>query len=128
MTINQLPTNVKQGIHTFNRGEFFAAHEYFEDAWRETPDDSREFYRALLHISAGFFRLTQDRTGAALKFFNRAKHWLSFFAIIHMGLDVDKLRTHLDQLIDEIESGKTGKDILEHHSFQIDWESQGKRT
>ena len=124
MMINQLPDRVKQGIRTFNQGKFFAAHEFFEDAWRETPDDTREFYRALLHISGGFFRLTQERPSAALKFFTRAQHWLGFFSDTHMGLDVDDLRTQLDQLIDEIESSQAAKVILEYHTFQIGWESQ----
>jgi len=34
----------QKGLCLFTRREFYEAHEYFERAWRETQDDSREFY------------------------------------------------------------------------------------
>ena len=66
-TLEQLPDNVIAGLEAFRKKEFYSAHEYFEDAWRKTLGTSREFYRALLHLSGGFFRLTQSRPGAAKK-------------------------------------------------------------
>ncbi len=126
--MNELPTSVTQGLRAFNQGEYFSAHEYFEDAWRETPDSSREFYRSLLQISAGFYRLTEDRSSAAKKFFRRALHWLQFFSNTHMSLEVQKIRNLLVQLIDDIDAGKPSKDILKKHAIQIAWESQEKST
>lgn len=122
--MNELPTSVRQGLDALNQGEYFAAHEYFEDAWRETQDSSREFYRSLLHISGGLYRLTEDRPGAAKKFFRRALHWLQFFSDTHMDLQVENIRDLLVQLIDDIDSGKPSIDIIEEHAVQIAWESQ----
>jgi len=34
----------QKGLGLFTRREFYEAHEYIERAWRETQDDSREFY------------------------------------------------------------------------------------
>lgn len=126
MIMNELPANVKQGLRAFNQGEYFIAHEFFEDAWRETPDSSREFYRSLLHISGGFYRLSENRPGAAKKFFHRALHWLQYFSNAHMGLEVEKIRHLLIQLIDDIDAGKPSKDLINEHARQIAWENQEK--
>lgn len=126
--MNGLPTKVKHGLRAFNQGEFFAAHEFFEDAWRETPDSSREFFRSLLHISGGFYRLTEDRPRAAMKFFSRALHWLQFFSNDYMGLEVEKIRNLLEKLIDNINAGKPSKDIIEQHSIQIISKNQENST
>ena len=38
----------------FNRGEFFAAHEAWEDVWRESKDPRRRFLQALIHLAVAF--------------------------------------------------------------------------
>lgn len=117
--MNELCVDVIQGIQIFNQGNYFAAHEYFEDAWRDTPDDSREFYRALLHLSGGYYRLTQDRPGAARKFFARAMAWTEPFSSPHFGIDTAAIIAQLQILIDAIDSGKSSKTLLIEHTFQI---------
>lgn len=61
----EVPQDVNDGIRLLNQDQFYEAHEAFETAWRRTQDPSREFYRALLHISGRFFRLSQSRPEAA---------------------------------------------------------------
>lgn len=124
--IRDLPTNIIKGLQAFNQGDFYTAHEFFEDAWRETPDGSREFYRALLHLSGGYYRLTQDRPGAALKFFQRSQHWLGKFPSPYFQIDTNTLKSHLDLLIAAINSGQTPADILKHYSYLILWQAKEK--
>jgi uncharacterized protein len=119
MTMNQLHHDVFQGIQAFNQGKFFAAHEYFEDAWRETPDDTREIYRALLHLSGGYYRLTQDRPGAARKFFARALPWIETFSSPHLGIDTAAIIGQLQILIAAIDRGNSSRTLLNEHAFQI---------
>lgn len=119
------PKTAKQGLQALNQGKYYAAHEYFEDAWRTTPDESREFFRALLHISGGFFRLTQDRPTAAKKFFSRASHWLHGFPSPYLGLNTDRIRTDVEHLISLIDSGQPSQDILKQKAIHIPLDSQG---
>ncbi len=104
----------QEGLRQFNQGEFYKAHEYFERAWRETKDDSREFYRALLQVSGGFYRLTQGRPGAAIKFFNRSLHWLEFFPKHYQGINTDELRNQLEELIKATNENRDTVNILEN--------------
>jgi len=98
----QIPHEVTIGLDAFNKREFFAAHENFEDAWRKTPGYSREFYRALLHLSGGFFRLTQVRPAAAQKFFTHALKWLAFFTSPYRGFKTDELIYFLQKISEAI--------------------------
>jgi predicted metal-dependent hydrolase len=121
-----LPFHVIKGLQAFNQGDFYDAHEHFELAWRETPDDSREFFRALLHFSGGYFRLSEDRPDAALKFFQRSLHWLGNFPSPYYLIDTAALKSHLKLLIAAIHSGQTSSVILKQLSYQIPW--PGKET
>ena len=115
---NQVPCqktyiNTRQGLRLYNQKEFYSAHEFFEDAWRGAPGDSREFFRALLQISAGYYRLTQNRSEAAKKFFSRALYWLQPFPKHHLGFDVIFIKDHIQGLIEAINSNLPSESILE---------------
>jgi predicted metal-dependent hydrolase len=115
----ELPKNVKQGLLAFNQKSYFQAHEYFEDAWRESDDPSREFFRALLHISGGFFRLTEGKPQAAKKFFQHALKWLDDFESNYLGFDNANLKQMLEELIIEIDDRKHPEGILEQFKSSI---------
>jgi predicted metal-dependent hydrolase len=119
MTMNQLHHDVFQGIQAFNQGMYYNAHEYFEDAWRDTPDNSREVYRALLHLSGGYYRLSQDRSQAARKFFIRALTWIETFSSPFLGIDTAAIIAQLQTLIAAIDRGKSSSTLLNEHAFHI---------
>lgn len=111
----QLPTKVYQGLLLFNQHFFYEAHEYFEDAWRETGDESREFFRVLLQLSGGFYRLRQGRPQAAKKFFTHALSWLESFPNPYRGFDTTALKKMLQELIGAIDNDQNSAKILEDH-------------
>ncbi len=117
--MSQLPKTVIQGLQAFNQGKYYAAHEHFEDAWRASEDDTREFYRALLHISGGFYRLTQNRPGAARKFFARALHWLQYFPDSFLGFNIDALKSQLSTSIHSIDAGHPPDTLLKEWADPI---------
>lgn len=101
----EYPEEVGQGLTLLKRDDFYEAHEAFEAAWRRTKDSSREFFRALLLISGGFFRLGQSRPEAAKKFFNHALKWLEPFPNPHLGVNTSRLKDDIRTIIQEIEAG-----------------------
>ncbi len=47
-----------EGVDRFNRGEFFEAHDFFEELWMEESNTGDEtFYRTLIHASVGCYHL-----------------------------------------------------------------------
>ncbi len=113
-----------KGLQDFNRQAFFDAHEYFEEAWRSSPLEERELYRALLQISGGFYRLTQGRPTAAHKFFDRALHWLQPFPSPFKTVDIDSLRAWLTELLNALAEGHSSEAILTQFFHPIDLSNQ----
>ncbi|MFW5714602.1 MAG: DUF309 domain-containing protein [Brevefilum sp.] len=116
-TQTQIPPSFYEGIRLFNQQDFYEAHEYFEDAWRQTFGDEREFFRALLQLSGGFYRLTQNRPEAARKFFAHAHKWLALYPDNFHGFDIAQIRAYTDQLIKTIDE-KTPPDEILQEQFQ----------
>jgi predicted metal-dependent hydrolase len=118
-----LSQNAIQGLKSFNHQQFYKAHEGFESAWRESPDETREFYRALLQLSGGYFRLTQGRAEAAHKFFTRALNWLEPFPNPYKSIDTDQIRHALKHLVEAINDGQPPKLIVQSHFHPIEYTS-----
>jgi predicted metal-dependent hydrolase len=47
-----------RGIALFNRGDYFAAHEAWEEIWRSTTPAPRELFQGLVLVAASFHHLT----------------------------------------------------------------------
>lgn len=106
------PKSFHRGLCAFNQRAFYEAHEHFETAWRQTQGEIREFYRAFLHLSGGFFRLTQNRPRAARKFFVHARKWLRLFPKNHLGFDVSELLVTIGGWIESIDQQVPAETIL----------------
>jgi hypothetical protein len=111
--------NAEKGLQLFNQGAFYDAHEYFETAWRETLPPEREFYRALLQISGGYYRLTQDNAKAARKFFDHALGWLAAFSNLQFGIDTAVLRLRLTGTITALDQGQSPQTVYKQRFHPI---------
>jgi hypothetical protein len=60
-----------QGRAAFNRGEFFAAHELWEEAWSVLAGAERLHVQGLIQIAAGLHHLQQGRPGPAARLLER---------------------------------------------------------
>ena len=61
----------QEGRDAFNRGEFFEAHEHWEDVWRELPIAERAGLQGLIQIAAGLHHLRESRPAPALKLLDK---------------------------------------------------------
>ncbi|HXI56462.1 MAG TPA: DUF309 domain-containing protein [Polyangia bacterium] len=56
-----LRAQLAPGRAAFNRGEFFAAHELWEEVWRNLAGEQRTFTQGLIQIAAGLHHLKRGR-------------------------------------------------------------------
>lgn len=57
---------VERGVLLYTRGEFFAAHEAWEERWREASDgDERRALQGLIQVAAGYFKIFGQQRGEA---------------------------------------------------------------
>jgi predicted metal-dependent hydrolase len=68
------------GREAFNKGQFFAAHELWEDAWGAAAGAPRTAMQGLIQIAAGLHHLQQDRIGPAARLLDKGARKLRLAA------------------------------------------------
>lgn len=77
------------GAVLFNRGEYFDAHEVWEDLWHDCPAADRRFYQSLIQAAVALYHWgNRNRTGAA-RLFDSGRRYMAPYAPAHRGLGVD---------------------------------------
>jgi predicted metal-dependent hydrolase len=77
---------LQHGVAMFNAGEFFAAHEIWEDLWVETVGAEKQLLQGLVQIAAGYAKVESGVRGGALKLLERGVAQLREFGPRAMGL------------------------------------------
>lgn len=85
-----------EGIRWFNRGEFFEAHEVWEELWTEYRGPSRTFYQGLIQAAVCLHHFGNRNLRGAYKLFHSSRRYLEPFRPVHCGLDVDKLLREME--------------------------------
>ncbi len=92
-----------EGIHAFNDGDFFEAHELLEEAWLVEPGELRNLYRGILQAAVVYLHITRNNYEGAVKVYGRSQKWLAGWPDIVLGLDVTRLKTDLEAAIAEVQ-------------------------
>ena len=59
--------DLERGRVAFNSGDYFRAHEYWEEAWRDLANPERAIVQGLIQIAAGCHHLTNNRPAPAAR-------------------------------------------------------------
>src|SRR5215210_4746287 len=76
------------GLDLIRGGEFFAAHEELELAWRAAADDERDFFQGLVHVAVAWYQAGRGNRRGCERQLEKAVRRLSPFAPAHRGVDV----------------------------------------
>jgi uncharacterized protein len=76
------------GIVLFNAGDFFEAHEVWEDLWAESHGDERRFYQGLIQAAVGLCHFSNGNLGGAAKLYRSARDYMDRCPGHFLGLDV----------------------------------------
>jgi len=68
---------IRQGQIAFNRGEFFVAHERWEEVWQELKGTERLAVQGLIQIAAGLHHLKEGRSDPAARLLEKGVRKLS---------------------------------------------------
>jgi predicted metal-dependent hydrolase len=75
-----------KGIALFNHGEFFDAHEVFEDVWRAAPEPERKFLQGLIQLAVGFHHFSTGNCLGARSLLERGSRNLAAYSDPHLGV------------------------------------------
>lgn len=91
-----------EGIRQFNEGDWFEAHEVWEDIWRDASGQKKLFYQGLIQfaVTIEHIRRGNPRGVRAVQ-----KTCITKFVGLsgdYMGIDVDWIRAELKRMVDPI--------------------------
>jgi rubrerythrin len=91
-----------EGLHLFNEGKYFEAHEALEIAWLEEKGKVRELYRGILQIAVVYLHATRHNYNGVIKVYGRSQKWLKDWPAVCRGVDVGQLQRDAKSVLDEI--------------------------
>lgn len=82
----------QQGIDQFNSGQFFEAHESWEEIWLAAPEPEKTFLQGIIQVSAAFHHYRRDNRAGAESLLGEGLRKLDRFPSMHRGLKIAELR------------------------------------
>lgn len=105
----RFPPRFAEGVRRFNAGEFFEAHEAFEELLDEVEGDARwDLLVALTQIAVGYHKCVAGHPGAA-RMLRLGGEKLERFPAVAYGVAVERLRRRAAEDAALLEAG-TGLD------------------
>jgi hypothetical protein len=90
------------GLELFNRGAYFASHEFLEEAWRNDETPGRELYRAILQVAVAYLQIERRNYPGAVKMFLRLRQWIFPLPDICRGVNIARLRQDVNATYAEV--------------------------
>jgi uncharacterized protein len=88
-------TCLREGVALFDAGRFHAAHEVWEEAWRDETGPRRLLLQGLILVAAGWLKRDAGNTRGAWTLFSRALERMGPLPASCEGVDVEGLRPHV---------------------------------
>ncbi len=109
---DDLPTDEKhplmQGLKLFNEGEFFEAHEVWEDAWNAAPQPiegtyaRKRFYQGLIQCAVSLEHMRRGNPRGAVRVFESAQTKFIGCPPRYLGIDHEPMRQTLSAMVNQL--------------------------
>ena len=80
--------SLDRGLELARRGDYFAAHEALEDAWRASDSAEKDFFQGLVHVVVAWYQAGRGNRVGFERQLEKAARRLGPFAPEHRGVDV----------------------------------------
>lgn len=102
-----------RGLATYQSGEFFEAHELWEELWRDAPEGlDRQFLQGLIQVAAAMHKLTaHHKPKPAARLLGRAIDKLGDAPPGYRGIDTPRLLREARQAKASLEAGEALGDV-----------------
>ena len=100
----------ESGVDLIRRGEFFAAHEELELAWRAAEPTERDFYQGLVHVAVAWYQAGRGNATGCRRQLEKAVRRLSPYEPAHRGIDLAGLLVQLDAARGTVAAGSLALD------------------
>jgi predicted metal-dependent hydrolase len=77
-----------EGVALFNRGDYFEAHDIWEELWRDCPADDRRFYQGLIQAAVAIYHWCNGNARGSRRLFHSGRSYMLPYPVPYHGLDV----------------------------------------
>ncbi|MBT3339616.1 MAG: DUF309 domain-containing protein [Planctomycetes bacterium] len=88
----------EKGLRLYTAGDFFEAHEVWEEIWKQKAGASAEFYKGLIQAAVALAHSQNGNTKGALKLTKRAESRLLQYSPTHLGINVQQILDDLTMI------------------------------
>ncbi len=107
LDLSAWPPQAQVGLRLYQQGDYFAAHEALEDAWRAATDPvAREGLQGLTQLAVACLHAQRGNTAGAVKVARRALKHLAATPWHWRGLDMAHLRAALALWLADLRQGR----------------------
>ena len=99
----QADPRFQQGLELFNAGEWYAAHDIFEELWHETADPERRSLQGILQVAVAQLHLPRGNRRGATILFGEALGRLKRPGTPDLGLDLEALCRAAQQRLEALQ-------------------------
>ena len=99
-----------EGIDLFNSGDWYVAHDLFEELWHETNGPERQTIQGILQIAVAQLHLERGNNNGAIILFGEGIGRLKGFNVPELGLDIKYLCEIVEVRLDLLRSKNDIKD------------------
>jgi predicted metal-dependent hydrolase len=90
------------GVLFFNRGDYFEAHEVWEDLWADTPGPEQRFYQGLIQAAVALHHFAFANLRGAAKLFRTSRAYMEPYGSPYLGLDAAAFWRQMERCFAEV--------------------------
>ena len=90
------------GSSTSTAGDYFEAHEVWEDLWHDTAGPDRRFFQGLIQAAVAVYHAGNGNARGARRLFHSGRRYMSAYPPCHLGLDVPAFWAALEAALAEM--------------------------
>ena len=88
--------DLERGLELARAGEYFAAHEALEDAWRAADPTEKDFFQGLVHVVVAWYQAGRGNEVGCTRQLEKAARRLKPFAPMCRGVDVAAILSQVE--------------------------------
>jgi predicted metal-dependent hydrolase len=90
------------GIVLFNQGDYFEAHEVWEQLWMDCAMPEKKFYQGLIQAAVGLCHFCNGNVRGARKLYHSSREYMNRFGSPFQGLDNAGFWQQMDKCFAEL--------------------------
>jgi uncharacterized protein len=109
--MTQLETDGRfaEGIRLFNQGNFFEAHEVWEQAWKVAEGIEKIFYQGIIQAAAALLHIQRGSYAGAISVYLKSCPKLDQFPAVWMGIELGQFRAELARYFDTLRTSSDAR-------------------